>query len=84
MEVHYHGTLPDGTVFDSSVDRGESISFPVNGVIKGWQEGLQLMNVGSKYRLFIPYQLAYGERAAGPVIKPYSALVFDVTLIAIQ
>jgi len=84
VNVHYHGTLPDGTVFDSSVDRGEPISFPLNGVIQGWQEGLQLMNVGSKYRLFIPYNLAYGDRAAGPTIKPYSALVFDVTLLAIE
>lgn len=84
VNVHYHGTLTDGTVFDSSVDRGEPISFPLNGVIQGWQEGLQLMSVGSKYRLFIPYNLAYGERAAGPTIKPYSALVFDVELLAIE
>lgn len=84
VNVHYHGTLTDGTVFDSSVDRGEPISFPLNGVIQGWQEGLQLMSVGSKYRLFIPYNLAYGERAAGPTIKPYSALIFDVELLAIE
>lgn len=84
VKVHYHGTLIDGTVFDSSVDRGQPISFPLNGVITGWQEGLQLMPVGSKYRLFIPYDLAYGERAAGPTIAPYSALVFDVTLLAIE
>jgi len=84
VKVHYHGTLIDGTVFDSSVDRGEPISFPLNGVITGWQEGLQLMSVGSKYRLFIPYDLAYGGRAAGPKIQPYSALVFDVTLIDIE
>lgn len=84
VNVHYHGTLIDGTVFDSSVDRGEPISFPLNGVIQGWQEGLQLMNVGSKYRLFIPYDLAYGDRAAGPTIAPYSALVFDVTLLNIE
>lgn len=84
VKVHYHGTLTDGTVFDSSVDRGEPISFPLNGVIQGWQEGLQLMPVGSKYRLYIPYNLAYGERAAGPVIGPFSALIFDVTLLAIE
>ncbi len=84
VKVHYHGTLTDGTVFDSSVDRGEPISFPLANVITGWQEGLQLMNVGSKYRLYIPYDLAYGSRAAGPTIKPYSALVFDVTLLAIE
>ena len=84
VNVHYHGTLTDGTVFDSSVERGEPISFPLNGVIKGWQEGLQLMPVGSKYRLFIPYDLAYGTRAAGAAIQPYSALIFDVTLLAIE
>ncbi len=84
VKVHYHGTLIDGTVFDSSVDRGEPISFPVNGVIQGWQEGLQLMAVGSKFRFYIPYDLAYGERAAGPTIKPFSALVFDVTLLGIE
>ena len=84
VNVHYHGTLIDGTVFDSSVDRGEPISFPLNGVIQGWQEGLQLMSVGSKYRLYIPYNLAYGERAAGPTIAPFSALIFDVTLLEIQ
>jgi len=84
VNVHYHGTLIDGTVFDSSVDRGEPISFPLNGVITGWQEGLQLMPVGSKYRLFIPYNLAYGERGAGASIGPFSALIFDVTLLAIE
>jgi len=84
VNVHYHGTLIDGTVFDSSVERGEPISFPLNGVIQGWQEGLQLMTVGSKYRLYIPYNLAYGERAAGPTIAPFSALIFDVTLLEIQ
>jgi len=84
VKVHYHGTLIDGTVFDSSVDRGEPISFPLNGVITGWQEGLQLMSGGSKYRLLIPYNLAYGERAAGAAIGPYSALIFDVTLLAIE
>ena len=84
VKVHYHGTLIDGTVFDSSVDRNEPISFPLNGVIKGWQEGVQLMDVGSKYRFYIPYDLAYGERGAGGSIKPYSALIFDVTLLAIE
>lgn len=84
VKVHYHGTLIDGTVFDSSVDRGEPISFPVNGVIKGWQEGLQLMDVGSKFRFYIPQDLAYGARGAGGAIGPYSALIFDVTLLAIE
>lgn len=83
VEVHYHGTLVDGTVFDSSVDRGKSISFPLTRVIKGWTEGLQLMNVGSKYRLFVPYDLAYGNADKG-TIKPFSALIFDVELISIQ
>jgi FKBP-type peptidyl-prolyl cis-trans isomerase FklB len=84
VETHYHGTLLDGTVFDSSVDRGETISFPVNGVISGWTEALQLMPVGSKWKLFIPYNLAYGESGAGPAIGPYSTLIFDVELIAIN
>ena len=83
VKTHYHGTLINGTVFDSSVERGEPIEFPVNGVIKGWTEALQLMPVGSKWKLFIPYQLAYGERAAGPQIPPYSALVFEVELLEI-
>lgn len=83
VKTHYHGTLIDGTVFDSSVDRGQPIDFPVNGVIAGWTEALQLMPVGSKYRLYIPYQLAYGERGAGAAIKPYAALIFDVELIDI-
>ncbi len=84
VRVHYHGTLTNGDVFDSSVDRGESISFPLNGVIKGWQEGLQLMNVGSKYKFYIPYDLAYGANAAGAKIKPFSALVFEVELLGIE
>jgi len=84
VNVHYHGTLITGETFDSSVDRGEPISFPLNGVIVGWQEGLQLMTVGSKYKFFIPYSLAYGERAAGPTIKPFSALVFEVELLGIE
>lgn len=83
VRVHYHGTLIDGTVFDSSVDRGEPAEFPVTGVIAGWVEALQLMPVGSKWKLFIPYQLAYGERGAGGAIGPYSALVFEVELLAI-
>ncbi len=83
VEVHYHGTMIDGTVFDSSVDRGESISFPLNGVIPGWTEGLQLMKVGDKYRFFIPSDLAYGAQGAGP-IPPYSALIFDVELLGIN
>jgi len=82
--VHYHGTLTDGTVFDSSVDRGESISFPLNGVIKGWTEILQLMPVGSKWRVYIPHQLAYGDRSAGPKIQPYSALIFEIELLGIK
>lgn len=84
VKVHYHGTLIDGTVFDSSVDRGEPISFPVNGVIAGWTEALQLMPVGSKWKLFIPSQLAYGDRGAGPTIKGGAALIFDVELLAIE
>ena len=84
VTTHYHGTLMDGTVFDSSVDRGEPASFPVNGVIKGWTEALQLMSVGSKWKLYVPYDLAYGERGAGPQIGPYSTLVFEVELISIN
>jgi FKBP-type peptidyl-prolyl cis-trans isomerase FklB len=84
VRVHYEGTLIDGTVFDSSYKRGESISFPLNGVIKGWTEGLQLMSIGSKYKFFIPYQLAYGERGAGASIPPYAALIFTVELLGIE
>lgn len=84
VTTHYHGTLIDGTVFDSSVDRGEPASFPVGGVIKGWTEALQLMAVGSKWKLYVPYDLAYGERGAGQQIGPYSTLIFDVELISIN
>ncbi|MGB3609439.1 MAG: FKBP-type peptidyl-prolyl cis-trans isomerase [Cellvibrio sp.] len=83
VKTHYHGTLIDGTVFDSSYNRGQPIDFAVNGVIAGWTEALQLMPVGSKWRLYIPYQLAYGERGAGGSIAPYSALIFDVELLEI-
>jgi len=84
VSVHYHGALTDGTVFDSSVERGQPAEFPVGGVIAGWTEALQLMNVGSKYRLTIPADLAYGERGAGAAIGPHSVLVFDVELLAIK
>ncbi|GAA5316691.1 MAG: FKBP-type peptidyl-prolyl cis-trans isomerase [Candidatus Pelagadaptatus aseana] len=83
VRTHYHGTLIDGTVFDSSYDRGQPAEFPVNGVIAGWTEALQLMPVGSKWRLTIPYNLAYGEQGAGGAIGPYSTLVFDVELLDI-
>jgi FKBP-type peptidyl-prolyl cis-trans isomerase FkpA len=83
VKVHYHGTLIDGTVFDSSVDRKEPIVLNVNGVIPGWTEALKLMQVGAKYKLYIPYQLAYGQADQGP-IKPYSALVFEVELLSIE
>ena len=83
VTVHYHGTLLDGTVFDSSVERGQPASFPVNGVIPGWVEALQLMNVGSKYKLFIPSNLAYGEKGAGGAIGPNATLIFEVELISI-
>jgi FKBP-type peptidyl-prolyl cis-trans isomerase FklB len=83
VKTHYHGTLIDGTVFDSSVTRGEPIDFPVGGVIAGWTEALQLMPVGSKWRLVIPHQLAYGERGAGADIAPFSTLIFEVELLDI-
>lgn len=83
VKVHYHGTLVDGTVFDSSVDRGEPVTFPVNGVIRGWVEALQLMPIGSKYKLFIPSELAYGERGAGQMIGPNETLIFEVELLDI-
>lgn len=81
VKVHYHGTLIDGSVFDSSVDRGQPIEFAVSGVIKGWTEALQLMKKGDKFKLFIPSELAYGARGAGPKIGPHSALVFEVELL---
>ena len=84
VRVHYEGTLIDGTVFDSSYKRGQSISFGLNQVIKGWTEGLQLMSVGSKYKLFIPYQLGYGAAGAGANIPPYAALIFTVELLGIE
>ncbi|KFZ36958.1 peptidylprolyl isomerase [Shewanella mangrovi] len=83
VRTHYHGTFIDGNVFDSSVTRGQPAEFPVSGVIAGWTEALQLMPVGSKYRLFVPHHLAYGERGAGAAIPPYSALVFEVELLDI-
>jgi FKBP-type peptidyl-prolyl cis-trans isomerase len=84
VKVHYHGTLLDGTVFDSSVQRGEPISFPLNGVIRGWTEGLQLMKVGDKFKFEIPPNLAYGENSPSPTIPPNSTLVFEVELLGIQ
>lgn len=83
VHVHYHGTLLNGSVFDSSVQRGEPISFPLNQVIAGWTEGLQLMSIGSKYKFFIPSELAYGDQAVGS-IPPGSTLVFEVELLAIK
>lgn len=83
VKVHYTGKLIDGTTFDSSVDRGEPIEFPLNGVIKGWTEGVQLMSKGSKYKFFIPADLAYGDRGAGNAIGPNETLVFEVELIDI-
>lgn len=83
VKCHYHGTLVDGTVFDSSVERGQPAEFPINAVIPGWIEALQLMPVGAKWRLFIPPELAYGERGASGIIKPNSTLIFEVELLAI-
>ena len=84
VKVHYEGRLTDGTVFDSSIRRGEPATFGVTQVIQGWVEALQLMPVGSKWRLFIPYNLAYGEHGAGQMIPPYAALIFDVELLGIE
>lgn len=83
VSTHYHGTLIDGTVFDSSVERGEPAQFPVNRVIAGWTEALQMMPTGSKWRLYIPHELAYGAQGSGGKIAPYSALIFDVELLEI-
>ncbi|WP_250655845.1 FKBP-type peptidyl-prolyl cis-trans isomerase [Alkalimarinus coralli] len=83
VRVHYHGTLINGQVFDSSYERGQPAEFPVGGVIAGWTEALQLMSVGSKWRLYVPHNLAYGEQGAGGAIGPYSTLIFDVELLEI-
>lgn len=83
VRTHYRGTLIDGSEFDSSYSRNQPTEFPVNGVIAGWTEALQLMNVGSKWKLYIPYQLAYGEGGAGAAIGPYQALIFEIELLAI-
>ena len=84
VDCHYEGRLIDGTVFDSSYRRGQSAQFPVNGVIPGWVEALQLMPVGSKWQLYIPSELAYGEYGAGETIEPNSTLIFDVELLGIK
>lgn len=84
VTTHYHGTLIDGTVFDSSVERGQPATFPVSGVIPGWTEALQLMPVGSKWKLFVPSELAYGERGAGGKIAGNSVLIFEVELLKIE
>ena len=84
VTCHYEGRLIDGTVFDRSYRRGEPASFPLQGVIRGWTEGLQLMSIGSKFRFFIPFDLAYGAQGAGGSIPPYAALIFDVELIGIE
>ncbi len=85
VKVHYTGMLKDGNVFDSSIERGEPIDFQVTGVIKGWQEALQLMPVGSKWKLYIPYNLAYGEKGAGNgAIPPFATLIFEVELLSIE
>ena len=83
VQCHYEGFLIDGTVFDSSIQRGEPATFPLQQVIAGWTEGLQLMQEGAKYRFFIPYRLAYGEGGAGNSIPPFAALIFDVELIQV-
>ena len=84
VKCHYEGMLIDGTLFDSSIQRGEPATFPLNGVIAGWTEGLQLMQEGAKYRFFIPYSLGYGEHGAGQSIPPFAALIFDVELIEVK
>lgn len=84
VTTHYHGTLISGKVFDSSVERGQPATFPVNGVIQGWVEALQLMKVGAKWKLFVPYNLAYGEQGAGSDIGPFTTLIFEVELLSIN
>jgi len=84
VEVHYHGTLIDGRVFDSSVNRGQTVTFPLNGVIKGWQEALQMMKKGAKWKVAIPPDLAYGPMGSPPVIAPNMALVFEIELVDIK
>ncbi len=84
VDVHYEGSLINGTIFDSSIKRGEPATFPVNGVIRGWQEALQLMNVGSKWKVFIPSELAYGENGAGGAIGPNETLIFEMELLDIK
>jgi FKBP-type peptidyl-prolyl cis-trans isomerase FklB len=84
VTCHYHGTLTNGTVFDSSVQRGKPAEFPLNAVIKGWTEGVQLMPTGSKWRFFIPPHLGYGDRQVGPTIGPNSTLIFEVELLSIN
>ena len=84
VTCHYHGTLINGTVFDSSVQRGQPATFPLNKVIKGWTEGLQLMNTGSKWRFFIPPHLGYGDRQVSAHIGPNATLIFDVELLGVQ
>lgn len=84
VDVHYEGSLINGTVFDSSIKRGEPATFPVNGVIQGWQEALQLMEVGTKWKVFIPAELAYGEQGAGGAIGPNETLIFEMELLAIK
>ena len=83
VEVHYRGTLIDGTEFDSSYKRGQPLTFPLSRVIAGWTEGVRLMPIGSKYEFYIPYNLAYGEKGAGGLIPPYAALIFEVELLRI-
>ena len=83
VKVHYHGTLVDGTVFDSSVRRGEPMELPVNGVIAGWTEALQMMQPGDKWKLYVPHDLGYGANGAGGVIPPYAALIFEVELLEV-
>jgi FKBP-type peptidyl-prolyl cis-trans isomerase FklB len=84
VEIHYHGTLVDGTVFDSSVERGEPMVHPVNGFIDGWKEALPMMKEGAKWRIFVPSDLAYGPRSAGPKIGPNSTLIFEIELLHVK